>query len=342
MRIKHFIAVLVCACWFDFTLALGQDMDKEISSIAEKLAAQVKESGRKKVTVLDFSDLQGNTTELGRFLAEQISVSLVEKRSGFSVMDRANLKTILAEHKLTVEGLVEPENAKKLGQFSGVDAIVLGNATTLGAEVAITAKIIATDTAEIVGAAKGRIPMSNNLDHLSGSAIGNSGVSVQSPASDKSKVDLSSLLKIEKNSQQIGDLFFKVDSLRPVGDRILLATVFFLNTSATNSISVAIHSPGSTPRSTLVNSRGDLLQFRSSTGMGVAYLSGKTCHGEFTDISPSTSIKTTMYYESNTRDDLGEFNPYRMQAEVLVGTKKSGSVTDVIIHNVLIDVDTER
>lgn len=344
MRIKRFIAVLGLTFWCGFTLVLGQDMDKEISAIAEKLAAQVKESGRKKVTVLDFSDLQGNTTELGRFLAEQVSVSLVEKRSGFSVMDRANLKTILAEHKLTVEGLVEPENAKKLGQFSGVDAIVLGSATTLGSEVAITAKIIATDTAEIVGAAKGRIPKANNIDHLSGSAIGNSGVPLQSTAIGSSRADLSSLLKIEMHSQQVGDLFFKVDSLRRIGDHRLQATVFFLNTNATNSISVAIHSrSGLHPRTTLVNSKGDLFEFSSMTGMGEAYShDGIRWLGVLTDISPSTSIKATIDYRPISGTELEEFNPYRMQAEVLVGKRKSGSVADVGMHNVLIDVEVKR
>jgi len=32
----------------------------------------------------------------------------------------------MTEHKLTATGLVDPENAKKLGMFAGVDALVLG------------------------------------------------------------------------------------------------------------------------------------------------------------------------------------------------------------------------
>ncbi len=79
MKLERFVAVVVCALWCGSAFAQSQGMDKEISALAEKLAAQVKESGRKKVTILDFSDLQGNTTELGRFLAEQVSVSLVER-----------------------------------------------------------------------------------------------------------------------------------------------------------------------------------------------------------------------------------------------------------------------
>jgi curli biogenesis system outer membrane secretion channel CsgG len=47
------------------------------------------------------------------------------------MVDRANIKSILAEHKLTEEGLVNPANAKKLGEFAGVDAILMGNVTVL-------------------------------------------------------------------------------------------------------------------------------------------------------------------------------------------------------------------
>lgn len=42
---------------------------------------------------------------------------------GITVVDRANINAIMVEHQLTAEGLVKPENAKKLGQFAGVDAI---------------------------------------------------------------------------------------------------------------------------------------------------------------------------------------------------------------------------
>ena len=85
--------------------------------MAHKLAASIKESGKKKVTVLDFTSLEGGSTELGKYVAEELTVNLVMEKREFSVLDRANLKTILAEHKLTAEGLINPENAKKLGQF---------------------------------------------------------------------------------------------------------------------------------------------------------------------------------------------------------------------------------
>jgi len=54
-------------------------------------------------------DLQGNVTELGRFLAEELSGALVNDSRGFRVIDRAHLKAILQEHKLAATGLIDPQ-----------------------------------------------------------------------------------------------------------------------------------------------------------------------------------------------------------------------------------------
>ena len=52
-------------------------MDKELSSLAEKLAPTIKESGTKKIGVLDFTDLQDKGSELGKYIAERLTVSFV-------------------------------------------------------------------------------------------------------------------------------------------------------------------------------------------------------------------------------------------------------------------------
>ena len=52
------------------TTALNaQTLDKEIPAIAGKLSKTLVAKGRKKVAAIDFVDLQGRPTELGRFLA---------------------------------------------------------------------------------------------------------------------------------------------------------------------------------------------------------------------------------------------------------------------------------
>src|SRR5258708_852180 len=146
----NFTRIIVVFCFVVCVPAFAQtnDMDTELQSLAEKIAVPIKEHDKKKVAVIDFTDLQGTTSgELGKYIAEQLTVNLVIGKREFSVLDRANLKSILAEHKLTAKGLIDPDNAKKLGQFAGVDALILGNIIPKSKTTSLTAKVITTDTA---------------------------------------------------------------------------------------------------------------------------------------------------------------------------------------------------
>src|SRR6266481_10029833 len=144
MNPRLIIVLILCNSILSQGLLRAQDMDKELSDLAEKLAVPIKDHGKKKIAVVDFTDLKGGSSELGKYIAEQLTVNLVMGKRDFSVLDRANLKSILAEHKLTATGLVDPENAKKLGMFAGVDALVLGTIIPKNQKITLTAKILTT------------------------------------------------------------------------------------------------------------------------------------------------------------------------------------------------------
>src|SRR5436190_19976172 len=110
MNPHQIITILLCSVLCSTAVGQAQEMDKELQKLADKLAISIKEKGKKKVTVLDFTDLQGVATELGRYVAEELTVNLVMAKQDFSVLDRANLRKIMAEHKLTAAGLVDPED----------------------------------------------------------------------------------------------------------------------------------------------------------------------------------------------------------------------------------------
>ncbi|MCX5829256.1 MAG: FlgO family outer membrane protein [Deltaproteobacteria bacterium] len=140
--------------------------EQAISKISATLAKSVVKSGKKSIAVVDFSDLQGNVTELGRFLAEEISGDLAITAQGFEIIDRTHLKSILAEHNLSLSGLVDQKTVKKLGKIAGVDAVITGSVTPFGDSIRITCKIIATDTARVFGAAKGDIAKTKAIEDL--------------------------------------------------------------------------------------------------------------------------------------------------------------------------------
>jgi TolB-like protein len=149
--------------------AKAQDYQREIDRIAEEVAASVQKSGLKNIAVVDFTDLQGNVQEIGRFMAEELTTSLVLGQRSFKTIDRANLRSILNEQKLAMTGLINPENAKKL-KISGVDGLVTGTLTPFGESIRLSIKVVSVETAQIVGAARGLVPKTSAMESL-GTAI---------------------------------------------------------------------------------------------------------------------------------------------------------------------------
>ena len=160
---------------FSFTsLWASTGYEKEIENISKTMAEKIAAAGKKKVAVVDFTDLQGNVTELGRFIAEEFSISLASAGKGFTVVDRTHLKSILEEHKLSAKGLIDPATARKLGKIAGVEALVTGTLTPFGDSVRIAVKILDTETAALINANKGNIPMIDAIKDLMGREVGSS------------------------------------------------------------------------------------------------------------------------------------------------------------------------
>lgn len=201
--------------------ASAKDLGSEVERLSEKLSKKMTERNIKKIASVDFVDLQGQPTELGRYLAEQLSVEMVNEE-GISVVDRANINNILAEHKLTLTGLVEPKNARKLGKFAGVEAILFGTVTTLDGKIVLTVKAISTETAQIVAAGKATFKKTSELQMLStrpassaSTAAGTSSASPEtlpksSPPAARDQNDPAG-----KVTRRVGPLAITVDAVHP-------------------------------------------------------------------------------------------------------------------------------
>jgi hypothetical protein len=150
-----------------YTRAFGGTYEQELDKLSAALGASLEGKNLKTVAVLNFKDINGKETNLGKLLIEDISVDLVNQNKGVSVIDRTNLNRIMEEHKLTEEGLVAPENARQL-KLVGIDAIILGTIIPFEDTYRIDVKAIATDTAQLVVAKRASISKTDNLDSLMG------------------------------------------------------------------------------------------------------------------------------------------------------------------------------
>lgn len=157
------------------TTVKGQSRD--LQDLSAQLAHKIAESGKKSVAVVDFTDLQGNVTELGRFLAEELSVSLSQQASGFTVIDRTYLKAILREHKLAASGLIDPATASKLGQIAGVQGLVTGTIVPLGDNISLSVKVLDAGTEAIIGATTTQIPRTEAINALLSKSVSPNGSS---------------------------------------------------------------------------------------------------------------------------------------------------------------------
>ncbi len=192
----------------------AQDMKTVSSSLASRIAA----SARKTVAVVDFTDLQGNATELGRFLAEQLSEDLVNDANGFRVIDREHLKTILQEHKLAATGLIDPTTIRKLGQIAGVDALVTGAITPFGDTVKLSAKVLDTSTAETIAAATIEVPKTKAIEDLLKRGIGTPSQPSRAAGEGETQTTASSFPQEPQSKKENKRPTFETDSYRVVID----------------------------------------------------------------------------------------------------------------------------
>lgn len=150
---------------------------------------------KKRVAVLDFdyatvrsgaAAIFGTNVDVGKGISDLLVQRLVEGGT-YSVIERQAINKIMAEQNFSNSDRVDPNSAAKLGKILGVDAIIIGSITQFGrddksttvggggfggisrryglggvgkrdakAQVALTARMISTDTAEILGVAEGK------------------------------------------------------------------------------------------------------------------------------------------------------------------------------------------
>jgi curli biogenesis system outer membrane secretion channel CsgG len=169
-------------------------------------------SGKKRVAVLDFdygtvqssvSSLFGTNQDVGKGITDMLVEKLV-KDGKYSVIERKALDRILAEQNFSNSDRANPATAAKIGQILGVDAIIMGSITKFGrddksksfggaglaprgfgiggikkneskAVCAISARLVDTNTGEILAAVTGEGESKRSGTSLIGGGAGTGG-----------------------------------------------------------------------------------------------------------------------------------------------------------------------
>lgn len=164
---KTFLMALSIGFWLNSAFVVAQTLDVGLQDLANQISSGLNEGNKKKIAVVEFSDLDGKITEFGKFLAEELITRLFASKK-FEVVERQLLNKVIEEHKLNMSGLIDENTAKQLGKILGVEAICSGTITDLVNFVKVNARIIDTETGSIFAVASAKIEKDDVVKKLIG------------------------------------------------------------------------------------------------------------------------------------------------------------------------------
>ncbi|HPR18298.1 MAG TPA: FlgO family outer membrane protein [Candidatus Cloacimonadota bacterium] len=152
----------------------GPGLDEQMNRLTSQIIASFNQSNVRKIAVIEFADLEGNVTQLGRFLAEEL-LTRIFTTGKFEVVERNLLQTVLEEQKLGTSGYIDQETAISIGQILGVDAIITGSITDLGENVKINARLISTESGSVFAVASVNVIKDDTIRLLMGESVQQNG-----------------------------------------------------------------------------------------------------------------------------------------------------------------------
>jgi len=214
------------------SLAFGaSNLESGVSEIGGKISKSMLTEGKKKIAVIEFSDLNDNVNNLGRFLAEELINELMKdkKAKGYEIVERRQLNKVLRQLKLSSSGLLDPKSMKAVGKILNVDAIVTGSLTDLGNDIKVNARIISVESAKIIATASTKIPKVGSVATL----MGQNSVKVTSGSTSSSSRGTKQVSKNHKGKYffENDDVLIEYKRMQKKGNDVVFYVTFFNKTN---------------------------------------------------------------------------------------------------------------
>lgn len=144
-----------------------QTLEAQLDKLASEISGSIPHQQKKRIAVIEFSDVGGQVTNLGRFVAEELTTRLFSS-GRFHVVERQLIVRLLQEQHLSMSGLVDEKTAKHAGAVLGVDLIATGTMTDLGQKLRINARVIETETGAVFAVASADFVKNDQVTKLQG------------------------------------------------------------------------------------------------------------------------------------------------------------------------------
>jgi RecJ-like exonuclease len=146
-----FIITIFLATLFNVE-CYSQQLDQNISEIANDLAQKVSKKSRVKLALTDFVNSEGKIDALTSYIRDELELKLINSDYDLQVIDRKHIQLLLSEHHLQSEGLIDETTAKSAISFIKIDGWLLAEITTLGDQIKIKVTVTDVSTSQIYAA----------------------------------------------------------------------------------------------------------------------------------------------------------------------------------------------
>jgi TolB-like protein len=150
-------------------------LDSQLENLINQIVASLAQNDKSKIAVMDFVNMNGEITKLGRYMSEELTTRLY-LTGKFEVIERKLLDKIIEEQKISMSGMIDESSAVELGRVLGVDAIASGTITDLGISVKVNARLISAESGKLFSVASVEIPKNDKVKVLLSQSIATSTV----------------------------------------------------------------------------------------------------------------------------------------------------------------------
>lgn len=195
---KSIANVLLFLIFPSFIYAQHYSTDKEIAAISKDIVKGLQNKGfDEQIVIMDFTNPSGQPTELGAYLASNVTEDLLRANASFEVVDRSAIEgggggidwsSILNDASRHAENWLDEEKSKTVRtvtdvsenlfninpndrRLRGIKAILQGEITAVGDHYELTLKVLERKKRSVLAYASGPISNTPSLSRLHGSML---------------------------------------------------------------------------------------------------------------------------------------------------------------------------
>jgi TolB-like protein len=136
--------------------------------------------------------------------ASDLLFANLSKEASLWLVDREDLRATLSEQELNMSGVVNPQQAVKLGQITGAKIILTGSVFQTGNSLYLVAKVIGTETTRVLGvSAKGAV--ADGIDAIAKTAAADIAKTIKENSSQLVAEEITNSDRIKALKQKLGD-----------------------------------------------------------------------------------------------------------------------------------------